>query len=153
MNRVWTYIIPRNLTSAELASLQQKGEEFVKGWTAHENRLSASFELVQNRIVLVKVNEDVHGASGCSIDKLTRFIKDAGKELGTDLLDRMQVAYENKPGAVEVSSAKDIPYLLQSGKISGDTPVYNTSVATEAEMRNWKQPLKNTWLKKYLQSA
>ena len=38
-----------------------------------------SFEIYKNQIIIVKVNEEVTSASGCSIDKLTHFIKQIEK--------------------------------------------------------------------------
>jgi hypothetical protein len=152
MNRVWIFVIPTPLGENKLAELKEKGNEFVKGWTAHEKSLSASFEIFQHRIIIVKVNEDVHGASGCSIDKLTRFMKECSAWLSVDLMDRLQVAYESD-GKVEVVRSNYISGLLQAGKITPDTTIYNTAASNETELANWKQPLRSTWLNKYLSHA
>ena len=149
MNRVWIFIIPSTLSDDKLDELKEKGHSFVNGWTAHEHDLSATFEVFRGRIIIVKVNEDVHGASGCSIDKLTRFMKECSTWLGADLLDRLQVAYEAGE-KVEVVRSPRIAELLRSGHITPETIVYNTAASNEGELRNWRQPLKSTWLNKYL---
>jgi hypothetical protein len=152
MNRVWTYVISKPLSPEALAELHAAGNAFVSGWSAHENQLAASFAIFKNRILVVKVNEEVHGASGCSIDKLTRFIKDTEASFGIELLNRFLVAY-NSGNEVEVVHSSKIKELLAQGLISENTPVYNTSVANEQELNNWEQPLKNTWLSKYLEKV
>jgi len=149
MSRVWTYIISKALSTQELNSLQEAGNAFVMGWTAHEQQLTASFEIFKNKIIIVKVNEEVTGASGCSIDKLTRFIKDAEKQFNIELLNRLIVAYKNED-TVEVVHSSKIKELLTENKISENTSVYNTSILTQEELKNWEQPLKATWLSKYL---
>jgi hypothetical protein len=149
MSRVWTYVIPRQLPQNELQELKQSGDNFVKEWTAHENKLSATFDIVRDRVILVRVNEDVHGASGCSIDKLTRFIRSAGESIGADLLDRMQVAYEG-PKSVEVIAARNVPSLLESGTLTPDTLVYDTTIFSDEQLQEFKKPLKSTWLNRYL---
>src|SRR4051812_12631806 len=110
MNKVWTYLISKELNSEELKSLQQVGNEFVNDWTAHDNKLSASFDIYKNRIIVVKVNEDVNNASGCSIDKLLRFVKQAETKFQIELLNRLLVAYENveKVEVVHSSKIKDL---------------------------------------------
>jgi hypothetical protein len=149
MNKVWTYIISRDLTETELNDLRIQGQNFVKSWTAHEMQLQASFEIFKNKIIIVKVNEDVTGASGCSIDKLARFIKDSEANFHIELLNRLLVAIKTDKG-IEVVHSSKIKELLGTGIISENTIVYNTASAKENELNNWEQPLKNTWLSKYL---
>jgi len=149
MNKAWEYIISKQLTNEQVQSMKEKGVAFVKGWTAHENQLDASFDIYKNRIIIVKVNENIYSASGCSIDKLTRFIKELESKFSIELLNRLLVAYK-KNDTIEVVHSSKIKDLLNSGDINENTIIYNTSAATETELNNWEQPLKNTWLSKYL---
>ena len=149
MNRVWTFIISKTLSKEELNSLNDLGNKFVLGWTAHEQQLTASFEIIGDKIIVVKVNENVTEASGCSIDKLTRFIKETEKLFSIELLNRLLVAYKTNTG-IEIVHSSKIKELLAENKISENTIVYNTSVSNQKEFNNWEQELKNTWLSKYL---
>jgi hypothetical protein len=149
MNRVWTFISSKALSNNELNLITESGTKFVNGWTAHEQKLTASFEIYKNRIIVVKVNEEVTGASGCSIDKLTHFIKQLETEFNIELLNRLLVAYKNE-SEISVVHASKIKELLQTNSINENTIVYNTSVSNQNEFQNWEQPLKNTWLSKYL---
>jgi hypothetical protein len=149
MNKIWTYIIGKQLTDEELNILQQKGNDFVRGWTAHEQKLSATFSIYKERIIIVQVNEAINNASGCSIDKLLKFIKENELEFNSELLNRLLVAYE-KDGEIQVTSSSKIKELLEKEILSHETLIYNTSVSNENELQNWLQPLKNTWLNKYL---
>lgn len=152
MNRVWTYIISKPLSHEQLESLISDGKKFVTGWTAHENKLSADFSIFKNRIIVVNVDEDVANASGCSIDKLTRFIKETEVKFGVELLNRFYIAYKSGENLEVVHSSK-VKELLEQNIISEDTAVYNTAVANQDEFQNWEQPLKTTWLNKYLAKA
>ncbi len=149
MNRVWTFIISKTLNEETLQQFIGDGRSFVQSWTAHEQQLHGTFNVVAGRIVVVTVNEQITTASGCSIDKLTRFIKDAEKKYNIELLNRLLVAYR-RGDQVEVSHAQDIKTLLKDGVINASTPVFNTAAASENELKHWEQPLKDTWLKKYL---
>lgn len=149
MSKVWTYIISTPLGEVELDQLLKAGKTFVEHWTAHEHKLNASFVIFKKRIIVVKVNEDAASASGCSIDKLTRFIKLTETTFGIDLLNRFLVAYKDGENVAIVHSAK-IKELLDQHLISENTVVYNTSVANETEFKEWEQSLKDTWLNKYL---
>ena len=152
MNRAWAYIISKPLSDDQLNQLTQAGQNFVLSWTAHEQKLSATFSIFKKRIVVVQVNENVTNASGCSIDKLTHFIKNAEISFGIELLNRLLVAYKNGE-TIDVVPASKIRELLSQNLISEDTIVYNTALANENELKHWEQPLKTTWLNKYLVKA
>jgi hypothetical protein len=149
MNRAWTFVINKQLNEQQLKSIEDAGNNFVKGWTAHEQQLHGSFDIFRNRIIVMKVNEDIHSASGCSIDKLTRFIKQLESEYGIELMNRLLVAYKTDEGVDVVHSSKIIE-LLQAGKMNETTSIYNTAIADQEELEKWEQPLKNTWLNKFL---
>lgn len=150
MNRVWTYIISKQLNDDEINDIKIIGTDFVNSWAAHDQKLTASFEVFKNRIIVVKVNEDVHSASGCSIDKLTRFIKDLENKFSIELMNRFLVAFKNNDN-LEVVHASKIKDLLDKKYISENTVIYNTSLANSSDLMEWEQPLKNTWLSKYIE--
>ncbi|MBA3663335.1 MAG: hypothetical protein H0W61_03880 [Bacteroidetes bacterium] len=149
MNRAWTFIINKQLSPEQLAAMKEAGNSFVQGWTAHEQKLSGGFDIFNDRIIIFKVNEEATAASGCSIDKLTRFIKQLETDFGIELMNRLLVAYK-KDGKTEVAHSSNIKNLLADGELTENTPVYNTAISNQDELSNWEQPLKNTWLKKYL---
>lgn len=149
-NRIWTFTISKALSKDQLNKLEQTGREFVNQWTAHDQPLSASFSIEKERLLIVKVNESVYQASGCSIDKLTRFIKQLEQEFNVELLNRLLVPYITPAGQIDVIPAASVKTLLQNATLTASTPVYLTSVTSEAELQNWIQPLSETWLKKYL---
>jgi hypothetical protein len=149
MNRVWAYTISKPLNVADTDVLLQSGQNFAKGWTAHDQQLTASFEIFKNKIIVVKVNEEVTGASGCSIDKLTRFVKETEQSFNIELMNRLLVAYKQGDD-LEITHSSKVKDLLANGTMNENTVIYNTSLANEEELKNWEQPLKNTWLNKYL---
>ncbi len=149
MKKIWTFIISKSLSDEEINKLIKHGEEFVSNWTSHENSLNASFKIYKNRIILVEVNEQQYQASGCSIDKLTRFLKEIEKIFNIELLNRLLVAYKSDE-KIEVVHSSKIKELLNTNKINPNTIVYNTAIAHENDFNNWEEPIKNSWLKKYI---
>lgn len=149
MNKVWTYLSSKELTDAEVVDLTRAGLAFVSQWTAHENKLKADFQIFKNRILVFTVDEDVHNASGCSIDKLLRFVKTAELEFGIQLLNRLLVAVDKGTKIDAIPSSK-ISDLLQSGELTQNSLVYNTAASNSNELANWQQELKDTWLRKYV---
>jgi hypothetical protein len=149
MRKVWTFLSNRDLSSQETEQLQTAGRLFVNNWTAHDNPLKADFEIHRQRILIFSVDEQLHNASGCSIDKLLRFIKETEQKLQVELLNRLLVAFENK-GELSVVASTEVSALLKNGSINAESLVYNTAISNETELATWLQPLRETWLKKYL---
>lgn len=148
--RIWIYTLSKELTNEQLVDLKNRCQNFVSGWTAHDVSLDASFELYQNRLLIFKVNEDKYNASGCSIDKQLRFVKELEQIFSIELLNRLLVAYENN-NQVEVIKSSQIKEFLVANQITVDTLVFDNTITQSSELKSkWKQPLKSTWLSKYL---
>ena len=148
--RIWIYTLSNKLTNEQLVDFKNRCQTFVTGWTAHDVSLDASFELYQNRLLIFKVNEEKYNASGCSIDKQVRFVKELEGAFSVELLNRLLVAYENN-NQVEVVKASQIKELLADNIISGNTLVFDNTITESRQLEtNWKQPLRHTWLQKYL---
>ncbi|MGE0567609.1 MAG: hypothetical protein AB7O73_06640 [Bacteroidia bacterium] len=149
MKKVWTYLLNKELSSEILDDILSKGQTFVANWKAHEMPLDATFEIYKNRIIIVKVDESKYNASGCSIDKLLALIKSFEQEFNIELLNRLLVAYNNSENIAVVSSSQ-VKEKLESGEMTADTMIFDLSVSTSEALKDWQRPLKETWLKKYL---
>lgn len=148
--RIWIYTLSKELTSEQLVDFKNRCQTFVSSWTAHDVSLDASFELYQNRLLIFKVNEDKYNASGCSIDKQLRFVKELEQAFSVELLNRLLVAYENNH-QVEVVKASQIKELLAANTITSNTLVFDNTITESNQLESkWKQPLQSTWLSKYL---
>jgi len=152
MKKVWAFIISKPLGEFELGQLKHDVQTFAESWTAHEQALSSSLEIIGNRIIVLQVDEEITGASGCSIDKLTRFMKLTELKYGVELLNRMLVAYQNGE-SIDIMPISQIKEALEKNQISENTLIYNTAISTEKEQAEWLKPLKDTWLNKYLKTA
>lgn len=149
MKKIWAYSIGTALSEEDLGKLIEESRQFVQSWTAHENKLQASVRVAENCVLLVEVDEAIYGASGCSIDKLQRFVQELEKKFQVPLLDRFRVPV-SVAGKFKVLKSEEIKSGLEQGILTGETPVLNTSITNSEELLSWKQSLKNTWLKRYL---
>ena len=75
-SRIWVYQSSRELSDDELSRIQNKASSFIVDWAAHGALLEASIEVFHNIFVVVCVDENHAGATGCSIDKSFKFIDD-----------------------------------------------------------------------------
>lgn len=150
MERIWIYTISKLLPEDQLTALKNRCRDFVSSWTAHEVSLDASFELYKNRLLIFKVNETNYNASGCSIDKQVRLVKELEQQFSVELLNRLLVAYEKQDEVVVVKTA-EIAGLLNDGTMNENTLVFDNTISSSSDLAtNWKKPLKDTYLSRYL---
>jgi hypothetical protein len=141
-SRVWIFLSDRILNKNEQLSITTAAGEFISGWTAHKKDLKASFELMNNCFLVIAVDEAAVGASGCSIDAMTRFIKDIGEQHSINFFNRDLVAVD-KPDGILITT------ISEAGKMAAaDTSlvVYDTLAADLNEVRNnWKKRFVDSW--------
>ena len=143
--RVWVYQSNKELSQDEALLLKLKATEFVKGWTAHDNQLHAAAEIIYNRFLILMVDEKHAMASGCSIDKSVKFVKEMEATFNIRLLDRMHLAY--KKGEQVLSCSKEaFEELMRKGEITDETIVFNNLVGTVGQLNSeWELPVAKSW--------
>jgi hypothetical protein len=150
MNRVWVYTSDKELTGEMRQEISRAIEVFLSGWNAHGQQLSASYEILHDRFIVIKANEAEFAASGCSIDKQVQFIKKLGDQMKIDFFNRLLVAIKKDDG-VEVIHSSKIPDLLKSGQLKENALIYNASVADEKSLKEeFLIQLKDSWLRKFI---
>ncbi|MNS69106.1 hypothetical protein D3C72_1024110 [compost metagenome] len=152
-SRVWIYQSNRELTTAEFETLQNKLTAFATEWTAHDNLLKAKAEVKYNRFIILTVDESQYGASGCSIDKSVRLMKEIENELNINLFDRFNIAYKIDQDIYSVSR-DEFEKLLTNGILNEQTIVFNNLVKSKQEFTTmWEVPLKESWHNQVFASA
>ena len=144
-SRVWVYQADRELLGSETQQVQIQLDNFAKSWTAHNNQLKAKAEVRYNRFLILVVDEGQAGASGCSIDKSVRFIKDMEQQFNINLLDRFNLAYREGNEVLSVPR-NAFEALLKQGIINANTIVFNNMVQSLKELQTkWEVPFKDSW--------
>ena len=148
--RVWVYQSNRPLSDAEVNEITASGNNFIAEWSAHGASLKASFEVLYNRFIVIAVDEQQALASGCSIDKSLKFIKELEQQFDLNLFDRLQVAYR-KGNEIVVCHISEFEKLAQQGLVNASTIVFNNMVSTKTAFdKEWEVPVKESWQKKVL---
>lgn len=147
-SRVWIYQSTTELTEDQTLQIQQQLNNFAQSWTAHNNALKATAVVQYNRFLILVVDENQAGASGCSIDKSVNFMKLMEKQFNINLFDRFNLAYRNADGQIVSVGRNAFEDLIKGGIITQDTIVFNNLVQTLAELESkWQVPLKDSWHK------
>lgn len=143
--KVWIYQASRELTVEEHTVLMGSLSHFCRDWTAHNNQLKADFDLLYDRFITLVVDESHNTATGCSIDKSVRLLKELGEKFELDFFDKMQIAYMIDY-EFQISHFNDLKNLYKKGAIDDETLFFDTNIQTLGDYENFVKPLKNHWL-------
>lgn len=144
-SRIWIYQSNRPLTAGEQAEIQTILNAFTAEWQAHGEKLAALGEIRYDRFIILSVDEAQAGASGCSIDRSVKLMKEIETRFNINLFDRFNVAYRDNGNIKSVDGAT-FEKLISAGDVNEETIVFNNLVATRKELEtNWQVPMKDSW--------
>ncbi len=145
--RLWTFAASRPLSSQEAEPFLDATDEFLGSWSAHRVPLATAREWRHEQFLLVAVDEAAAGASGCSIDALVRFMRDAERYLGVRLTDNGLVWFRASGGAVACTSREGFQQLVEQGAVSRETVVFDNTIQTVGALREgqWEIPAYRSW--------
>jgi hypothetical protein len=151
-SRIWIFQSSKPLDHQSGMQLLQSVHWFINDWTAHQQSLTASAAIRDDFFLVVAVDEQAAGASGCSVDKLFRFVQGFERENGVRLTERQRVVISGEPP--RDVSLEEIPDLLASEAMSPETLVYDVTVdSLGAYRQRFVTPVNKSWLSRYLLKA
>lgn len=155
--RVWVYQANRPLTDADVMFIQQALHPALSQWAAHGQPLLASAQVIENRFVVLGVDEGYNLPSGCSIDSSVRTLQEISHQLGdrtesVDFFDR-SAAIQAVDGSVRTIPLPMVKAAVQDGVLTPETTVFNTLVKTKAEfLADWHVRAADSWLRRYFKA-
>ncbi len=143
--KIWVYQAARDLSDQELIEAKHFLDGFCREWTAHNQQLLSGAEILYKRFIILKVDETHTGASGCSIDKSVRALRELSENLGVDFFDRMKLPYfENNQ--VKTVDFNHVEKALEENIIHPGTLFFNLNVSKLSELEAaFLVPLRNHW--------
>ena len=149
-SRVWIYQSDRNLTESDIKIIENKTTLFLNNWKAHGNDLQASYLIIENRFLVIAVNERFNPIGGCSIDYSLQLVNDISSTINLDLLNRLNINYRSK-NIIKSISLRDLKNRIKSRSFSPETIIFNTTVKTKKELLNdFEVKISSSWLSKFI---
>lgn len=146
-SRVWIYQSSRFFTNDEVNTIQAATGEFLAQWNSHGNALSAEINLLHNLFLIIAVDEAAAMASGCSIDKSVRLVKDLETKLNVSLTGRTTIAYLDDAQKIQLKNFADFKKEIENGSVKNTTTIFNNLLSTLADLKsNWVIPANQSWL-------
>jgi hypothetical protein len=146
-SRVWVFGSDRPLSEEGTTTLLKGVEEHLTAWKAHGEPLTVGSQLRDNRFLVIAVDQSTAGATGCSIDGLFRVLQGLESKVGASLVGGGKVFYRDTSAQVQSTTRERIPELVQSGAITKDTVVFDTSLTDLGAFRaGFEKRAKESWI-------
>ena len=135
--RLWVHTADRALTAEEVAAVEAGLAEFFSTWAAHGQALTAAGAVLYGRVLVVGLDEQQAGATGCSIDNLVGWVRAQGEQLGVDWFDRHQVVWRSEAGADwQGTRTPEFWAMRKAGVVQGATEVVDPLASTVSAARS-----------------
>lgn len=146
-----TIIFPasRSINHEEKLDIFMKIKDFLTNWKAHGNPLQSNVCIEYEQFIIIRVDENIEPASGCSLDALNNFIRKIEQKYQLGLFDRMKAVFlENN--TLKTLRLKDFRTALKNKELRSDILVFDFSSNNEEEFsKRFLLPLKESWAKDY----
>jgi hypothetical protein len=144
--RLWVFAASRPLEVAERDALLGAVDDFLDQWNAHRVPLDCARELRYDQFLMVGVDQEAAGVSGCSVDALVRTMKGLGQRLGVDLVDHASVFFRDD-ATIRRMTRDDFAEAVSRGSVTPETCVFDNTVQTAGALRSgaWEAPAERTW--------
>jgi hypothetical protein len=152
--RVWVFGSDKVLSEEGTQSLLTGVDVHLEDWKAHGAPLTVGREWRDGRFLVVAVDQSTTGASGCSIDGLFRVLQQLEREVGANLVGGGRVFYRGAHGEVQMTTRDQVAALADSGAITKDTVVFDTSLTDLGTFRAcFERRAKESWVSDLLPSS
>lgn len=144
--RLWVFAASRPLDDHERTALLAEVDAFLDEWNAHRVPLDCARDFRYDQFLLIGVDQEAAGVSGCSVDSLVRTMKILGERLGVELVDHASVFYRDDTQVRRVSR-DDFAEAAAQGDVTVATTVFDNTVPTAGALRSgaWEAPAARTW--------
>ena len=139
--RVWIFGSDMQLSEDAATALMRDVGDHLANWKAHGEPLTVGSQLLDDRFLVVAVDQSTTGASGCSIDGLFRVLQAVQSKLGANIVGGGRLFYRDNHGAIQCAPRADLDDLRASGAIGPDTVVFDTTITDLGTFRKkFEQP-------------
>lgn len=147
--RVWVFQANKALNPTEAQVVHNKLGSFLSTWQSHGKALKADLEIVLDHFIVVGLDENQAGSSGCSIDGLVHAVKELSAGLHIDFLDNSSIAFL-KEDQISIIHFKDIRHAIETGSLTVTSKIFNNSVTRLEELHHhWLVEAGQSWLARF----
>lgn len=134
-SRVWVFGSPKSLGSEGESILLETVDQFLEGWKAHGQPLTAGRNWRERRFLTIAVDNSQSQASGCSIDGLFKELQGLEERLGVSMVGSGDIYYRDATGLIRSTDRASWIELAEKGEVNQSTVVFDFTVPTLGDWR------------------
>ena len=138
-SRIWLYAAEIALSKDNQKYILNVISDYLKDWNAHKQPLTAGVTILENHFIVVALDENKNGASGCSVDTLQNTIQKIEKELTFSLMNRLNVFCKIEDEIL------CIPSFKLGSLADKDTLFYDLTILTKSDLNTYLKPISEGW--------
>ena len=143
--KVWVYQANRSFTQDEIGEISKIIENFADQWKSHGKDITAYTSIYYRRFIVFVADEHKCHVGVCSIADSIKLIQELEHALNINFFDRLKICYKINSDMVGSFPLSQLNEMLDSGKISDDTILFNNSVSNKKDFETkWEVALKNS---------
>jgi len=142
-SRLWLYGSETELTKQQTSHISEKLTTFLESWEYHQQKLTASFKISENRFIIIALDDREYGVGGCSMDGLQRLIQTFENDLSISLMNRLNV-FCKIGGEIQCVSSFKLKRVANS-----ETLFYDLTIQNKLELHSYLKPIKDGWCSKF----
>ena len=145
--RVWVFSVQSTLLEEQEAQLGVALANLIQSWKAHGSRVVGGYDIVYRTFVIIGADESLTEVSGCSIDSVTRGVRNALAHVNATLADESDIFFRDQNENILHINRLEFRSLAEENKVSAVTTVFNNTVATLSDLRQgkWECKAKDSW--------
>lgn len=143
--RTWVFGASRTLSVDESRRLLEEVDPWLARWSAHGMPLTVGRTMMENRFLVVAVDQRDAHASGCSIDGLFRHLQELERILDASLVGSARVYWRAAEG-IRSADRSAFAAAAQRGEVGPETRVFDPTVSTLGEWRDgFEKVARESW--------
>ncbi len=144
--RLWVFPASRQLDESERTSLLATVDEFLEQWAAHGVPLAVGRDWRFDRFLLVAVDEQATGASGCSVDALVRCLRGVESDIDVRLTDYEPIVFRTGT-SIRTASRTEFSSMAATGDVDLSTVVFDNSITSVGDLQQgrWELAAGESW--------
>lgn len=138
-SRIWIYASPISLNNENQIYISKLLSNHLDSWQAHQAPLKAAYKILDNHFIVIALDENIAGASGCSIDTLQHKIQEIENYLDISLTNRLNLF------CLIDNIIQCIPSSELSKFANKETLFYDLTIQKKSDLNSYLKPIKEGW--------
>ena len=143
-SRIWIYASPIFLNNENQTYISKLLSNHLNTWQAHQVSLTAALTILENHFIVIALDENIVGASGCSIDTLQHKIQEIENYLAVSLTNRLNVF------CIVDDKIECIPSSELSKFVNKETLFYDLTIQKKSDLYSYLKPIKEGWCSRFI---